>query len=168
VGGADVPLLANQQLFVAQLKWVYFKANPGFEDTSQRGSPQHLASPDATIYNAVLTLQTTLAPAATLDVDFRAFTAFGGEAVTAAKVLGFLLQITGDGGALRVEPGLTEPLLWPFAAGSAVTLAAGPKGAAWPFFDGAGATVSATARRWRLTSAGTAPVQVTLAALCGA
>jgi hypothetical protein len=162
-----VPLLANQQLFVAQLKWVYYKANPGFEDTGQRGSPQYTASPDATLYNAVLTLQATLAPAATLDVDFRAFTAFGGEAVTASKVLGFLLQVTGDGSAVRVEPGLTDPLLWPFAAGSAVTLTAGPKGAAWPFFAGASAAVSATARRWRLSNPGTAPAEVTLAALCG-
>ena len=162
-------LVSDKSQLNATVRWAYSKANTGFSATKQEESLAAEFALSSGTYQHVFTQTYTIAAAGTQAVDFRgAWTALSGESVTATKIVGVWVKVTGNTGVLKVEPHTTDPLNWPFA-GTAPDYILTPSsgGAAWLHCDGTHATVSAGARQWLLTNTGSADITVKIAAFVG-
>jgi hypothetical protein len=166
-----MPLSANQSFIRLISSWLYAKANTGFASSTQKGKIQFLSSPSATTYNHVYQSSTTLAAAANTTIDFYSFTSSVGEAVTATKLLGVQITATATvtGGQLKIEPGASNPLDWPFSGTTpAITLTVGTSGACVVWVAGTTQTLSSTIRNWKISNPGSQSVTVTVVAFVGA
>lgn len=164
-----MPLVTGRSKLSASASWVLTKTNTGFAATSQTGSLSFTAAPDAATYTQAFSEPYTINAAETQIVDFRgAWTNDAGESVTATKILGFLIKVTGSGGVLKFEPGASNPLPWPFT-GTAPDYVMTPStgGAAWLHCDGTHATVDGSNKTWLLTNTGAAAVTVYIVAFVG-
>jgi hypothetical protein len=101
-------------------------------------------------------------------VDFYSFTNLAGEAVTATKIYGVLIKVTGASSSVKVEPHGTNPLTWFFAGTTpSITLPGSTTGACFLFVEGATEALSTTVRQWLLTNGGASTATVDVVALVG-
>lgn len=160
---------ANSLSIAASMQWAQSKANTGFDDSKQ--GPQTLsfsATPSTTTFSEVYLEQFTLAASVSATKDFYSFTNCFGAAITATKIIGWLIKATGATGQLKIEPGASNPLAW-FLSGTtpAMTLSCGTDGCAIMVMDGAAATLSSTVRNVKFSNPGAATITVTISAIVG-
>lgn len=165
-------VVTNSITVRAAIGWRLSKANTGLDATTQGPNGQTgTFAPATATYNRIYALaSTTIAAAATQDLDFNSFTDLVGTAQTATKIIGFLITATATvtGGILEVKPHpTTNPLNWPMGSGDAITLTVGTTGAGLMAWQGTTQTLSTTARAWRLTNTGTQTITVTVSAVVG-
>lgn len=162
-----MPLISGGNSVSASITWSAEKANTGFVSTKFQDSIQASLSLDTAAYTQVFSAQYTIAASGTQAVDFYSFTSGAGEAVTATKILGFLIYATGNS-TLKVEPHGTNPLTWPFK-GTAPYIEVKPSTGfgLYTHFDGTHTTLSTTVRQWLLTNTAANSLTVKIAAFVG-
>jgi hypothetical protein len=120
-------------------------------------------------YGNVFVARYTILAAGTQAVDFYSFTNLVGETVTATKIYGVLVKVTGADSAIKVEPHGTNPLTWFFAGTSpSITIPGSATGGVFLFSEGGTEALSTTVRQWLLTNTGSESATVDVAALVGA
>ena len=149
--------------------WKQIKTNSAFSDTVQGSDNTGLSTnPSISTYNHVFLTDGTLAGSATTTLDLYSFTNKVGEAVTATKLLGLLVKVTGSGSVLKVEPGATNPITKWFG-GTTPSLSITPSSgtAVMALVDGTHTTLSTTARNLKLTNTGGSTATYEVYALVG-
>jgi hypothetical protein len=154
---------------VAKLSWGLEKSNTGRNATKQDGSVDYSVAPAIATYTSVFSARYTILAAGTQAVDFYSFTDLAGNAVTATKIYGVLIVVTGAGSSVKVEPHGTNPLTWFFAGTTpSITIpGSATPGGMFLFSEGGTEVLSATVRQWLLTCAG-ATATVDVVAVVGA
>ena len=153
------------------LEWTYTKTPTGFNPVSQQGSVAFNLAPDAATYDHAYISQFTLAASASSTIDLYSFTSIVGESVTATKLLGYSVYVTGlvAGGQIKIEEGATNPATFPLSGTTpAITLSVGTGlKCGIVIINGAAYTLSSTIRNIKFSNPGTQTVTVNLAVLVG-
>lgn len=149
----------------AALSWALEKTVTGFDKAKQKGQVSYTPAPAVATYNAVFAAEYTILAAGTQAVDFYSFTDLVGNAVTATKIYGVLVTVTGTNAAVKIETHGTNGLVW-FFGGTTPSITV-PAGGCFLFSEGGTEALSATVRQWLLTNTGSGTATVTVAAICG-
>lgn len=159
-------LVTAQSLLRATVFWKYQADVSPFSPRNQADTLAWSFVPGAS-YNHVAHYAGMLTAGEETTVDFYTpGVVLSGEEPTCTKIIGFWVKATGDS-TLKIEPGDTNPLNWPFDSAGSRTLTPGGETAGWCRMDGAVTVVSSTARTWKLTNTGAADIEVTLVAFIG-
>lgn len=163
-----MPLKSNQAALDGKMSWELYKTNSGTNQTKQKDSLNFRFLPSTNTYNQLYWTQFSLAANTNQAVDFYSFTNLAGESVTATKIIAVILNATGNGGSIKVEPGDTNPLTWPFAGTTpSVELSCNTDGCSIVLQAGTHSNMNATVRTWKVSNTGNANATVTLAAFVG-
>ncbi len=166
--------VANSLNIKGSVAWSQEQVNEGGSFRKSGQGPDSLVfnlSPSATTFTEVLIDKFTLAAAGSQTVNFRSFTNLLGTAVTNTKLKGLLIKATATvtGGQLKIIPGASNDLQWPFgAAADFVTLDVGTDGCLLVICNGTTVTVGATDATWDLSNPGSQSIVVYIVALVGA
>lgn len=166
-----MPLKASSIAVKGSLEWTYTKTVTGFNPVSQQGSVAFNLAPDAATYDHAYVTQFSLAASADSTVNLYSFTNVVGESVTATKLLGYAVYVTGTvaGGQIKIEPGASDPAAFPLSGTSpAITLAVGTGlKCGIVVITGTAFTLSNTIKNVKFSNPGTQTVSVNLAVLVG-
>lgn len=166
-----MPLKTGSIAVKGSLEWTYSKTPTGFNPVSHQGSVAFNLAPDAATYDHAYISQFSLAASADTTIDLSSFTNVVGESVTATKLLGYSVYVTGStaGGQLKIEEGASNGVI-PFLTGTtpALVLAVGTGlKAGVTIINGTAVTLSGTDKNVKFSNPGSQTVTVNLAVLVG-
>ena len=150
------------------LRCTLTKTQGSFQPSQMTGIVSFNFALDASIYTEVylgeFTLVHTASPIHT--VDLRAITDLLGDTATGTGVIALVGRATGSGGKVRIAPGATNGLVWPFAdASSKVVFSCGIDGCGFVLADGLPATIDSSHKTLDFDNPGSADCSVKLGAI---